>query len=119
MMNGDPRPLRRILWCYCGLPLTSLCFLWSRQPMLRFHAWQAWYLGVVYIGALAGIGLLEVTLGAAIPLMGRSIEYGVPAIAAIVVLFWLSVVLRLLAGGHGRLPVVGAWADARVGHMVQ
>lgn len=106
--------LRRIVWCYCGMPLTSGCLLWSRHPEVRFHAWQTWYLGLLYIGVLAGLGMMEVVFGLWVAAAGRSVEYLVPLVAAMVAVLWLSALLRVLAGHPGRLPVVGRWAERHI-----
>ncbi len=113
-MSTQHPGVRRILWCYCGLPLTSCCWLWSRNAEVRFHAWQAFYLGVVYIGALAIMSIIEVASGFVLTTLGRSSEIFAPVVTALVILLWISAVLRVLAGRPGRLPVIGRWAARRV-----
>lgn len=93
--------------------MTSCCLLWSRHPEVRFHAGQSFYLGLGFVVMVAGLGLLEIFFGLVLPAFGRSVEYLAPAVAAVVAICWLSVVLRVVGGHPGRLPVIGHWAARR------
>ncbi|MBI2343627.1 MAG: hypothetical protein HYV02_04770 [Deltaproteobacteria bacterium] len=103
----------RIVWCYLGPPLTSLIFLRSRRPSVRFHAWQAFYFGLSFLLGLVGCTLTEVLVGQIHRAYARLIAYCVPAIGAIGIVLWLWCMVRLMQRGECHLPWVGRWATMR------
>jgi uncharacterized membrane protein len=108
----------RSLWCYLLMPLSGCCFLWSRTPEVRFHAWQSSLLGIVATLGLIVASGLEVCFGWMLSPVARIMEVVAPAFAAIMIVLWLWCIVRIGRGKQAPLPVIGRWASARGGEKV-
>lgn len=95
------------------MPLSSCCFLWSRCPALRFHAWQAFYVGLSYIVLMVCVTVTEVCLGLCNRQLGQMVNGVGPVVMMGALLVWGYCVMCLIWKGSCRLPLFGQWATRK------
>lgn len=97
------------------MPLTgvlALCIA-RRNRRIRFHAWQSVLLGGSYIGVLMGLSVLDAVGGALFRWAGAFVAAAAPVVGAFVTMVWVVVIVQIMRGHEGRIPLIGGWAERR------
>lgn len=110
------------LWaslCYVCMPFSGLLGRRHKRPFVRYHAWQAWYLGWAYIGGL----LIVLCLDAVVPMMMSTMDGMDDVVLRSFVLgsiaLWIWTVWRIQEGYQGGVPFVSRRARKRSGFLAK
>lgn len=101
------------LLCYiCGF-VTGIVFLIVEKDNkeVRFHAWQAIFLGVASFILQIGISILAAIFGAISSVLGALIGILAPVVWLVFLVFWIIALIKAYNGEHYKLPILGDLAE--------
>ena len=104
------------LLCYVCTIVTGIIFLVieKENKEVKFHAWQAIFLGGAAIAVSIVVNILSMVLGAIVGFLGAII--GIVGLLINLALFivWIIAMIKAYNGDHWLIPVIGNLAEQQV-----